>query len=313
MNYDFQKITECAIKRCQGKYFSEDGSSRNCFYQMYPFTTENISGYINHFDLKDKSLLTVGSSCDQVINAALMNCKDITLLDINIYTKFYYYLKLAALIELNRELFLKFLRFRDYPKVFKDNNECFDINIYNRIKSTLRLLDYETYLFWDELFNTFEPLEIRKNLFSYDEDRTNEIVKTNLYLKNDILYDEAKKKVKKIKPTFINKNLFEVQLSRKFDNIWLSNVASYLTFEEIKIMTGIFYELLNDNGKLLMAYLYETTRDTKYQDSWCKIYDINTFFEIYKDKNIFMETFLGVKGMKFEDKEIKDSVLILKK
>lgn len=313
MNQYFPKIMQCAIERCEGKIAVSDGASNHCFYQLYPFTTENILGYINQFVLKDKSLLTVGSSFDQVINAALMDCKDVTLLDINPYAKYYYYLKLEALIELNRDEFLKFLRFRDYPKVFKDNNECFDINIYNRIKSTLRLLDYETYLFWDELFNTFEPLEIRKNLFSYDEDRTNEIVKTNLYLKNDILYDEAKKKVKKIKPTFINKNLFEVQLSRKFDNIWLSNVASYLTFEEIKIMTGIFYELLNDNGKLLMAYLYETTRDTKYQDSWCKIYDINTFFEIYKDKNISLETFLGVKGIKFEDENIKDSVLILKK
>jgi len=313
MLYDFKKIMECAIKRCEGRYFSEDGSSRNRFYKMYPFTTENISGYINHFDLKDKSLITVGSSSDQVINAALMDCKDITLLDINIYTKFYFYLKAAALIELNKEEFLNFLRFQDYPKVFKNNKEVFDINIYNKIKSTLRLLDYESYLFWNELFSTFEPLEIRQNLFSHDEGRTEEIVSSNLYLKNDILYNETKNKLKKLRPTFINGNLFEVQLFRYFDNIWLSNIASYLTLEEIKIMTDIFYELLNDNGKLLMAYLYETTRDTKYQDSWCKIYDINKFFEIYKDKNIFMETFLGIKGIKFEDENIKDSVLILKK
>ena len=52
------------------------------FDKMYPFTTENISGYIDNFDLEGKSLLTVGSSCDQIYNASLKGCKDITILDI---------------------------------------------------------------------------------------------------------------------------------------------------------------------------------------------------------------------------------------
>ena len=39
------------------------------FKLIYKFTTENISGYIKEFDFKNKSLLTVGSSGDQVINA----------------------------------------------------------------------------------------------------------------------------------------------------------------------------------------------------------------------------------------------------
>lgn len=304
---------QCAIERCKGKIEVDDGASNHCFYQLYPFTTENISGYINHFVLKDKSLLTVGSSCDQILNAILMDCKNITLLDINPYTKYYYYLKVAALLELNRDEFLKFLRFRDYPEVFKDNKEFFNISVYNKIRNTLRLLNYESYLFWDELFQTFKPLDIRENLISHDEGRNEEVIGSNLYLKNTILYEEIKNKIKNAKPVFINGDLFDVKLEEKFDNIWLSNVASYLAFEEIKIMIDIFYELLNKNGKLLIGYLYDTTRDTKYQDSWPKIYDINTFFEIYKDKNISLETFLGVEGLKFNDKKIKDSVLILKK
>ena len=50
-------------------------------HYLYPFTTENIDGYLDLFDLKDKSLLTVGSSGDQVINALVMGCEDVTLYD----------------------------------------------------------------------------------------------------------------------------------------------------------------------------------------------------------------------------------------
>ena len=41
------------------------------FFCLYPFTTENINGYLPYFELKGKSLLTVGSSCDQAINACI--------------------------------------------------------------------------------------------------------------------------------------------------------------------------------------------------------------------------------------------------
>ena len=63
------------------------------FQRLYPFTTENIAGYIDKFNLKGKSLLTVGSSADQVINAIYKGSKDITLYDVNIFAKYYYYLK----------------------------------------------------------------------------------------------------------------------------------------------------------------------------------------------------------------------------
>ena len=81
----------------------------NSFFNIYSFTNENISSYIPFFDLKNKSLLTVGSSCDQVLNASYSGCEDITVCDVCSLTKYYYYLKIASLLELNRDEFLKFL------------------------------------------------------------------------------------------------------------------------------------------------------------------------------------------------------------
>ena len=131
MNESFSVIMSNAIDRC--KYIKvEDGMLQ----KIYPFTTENISGYIDKFNLKDKSLLTVGSSGDQVINAILKGCKDITLLDINPYTKFYYYLKVASILTLNLDEFMAFLRYKDYPEVFVDNKNVFNIETWNKVKTS---------------------------------------------------------------------------------------------------------------------------------------------------------------------------------
>ena len=90
------------------------------YHYIYPFTTENIAGYINEFDLENKRLLTVGSSSDQVINASLKNTKDVTLIDINPYTKYYFYLKVASLRSLNKDEFYNLIDNDENEKRFKE-------------------------------------------------------------------------------------------------------------------------------------------------------------------------------------------------
>ena len=95
MNID-EKIKK-AINMCNfGKYVDPK------FTNIYPFTTEYINAYIDMFDLKDKTLLTVGSSGDQIFNAALNGCKDITMIDICPFVKEYYYLKLSAIMIMDK-------------------------------------------------------------------------------------------------------------------------------------------------------------------------------------------------------------------
>ena len=82
----------------------------HCFFcfraiRINTFTTENINGYINYFDLKNKSLLTVGSSGNQLLNAYFYGTRDITLFDINPYAKYYAYMKVAAILTLNYDEF----------------------------------------------------------------------------------------------------------------------------------------------------------------------------------------------------------------
>lgn len=312
MKQDFNKIMEYAIKRCEGIYV-DDGAGKNSFYLIYPFTTENISGYIEEFDLKNKSLLTVGSSGDQAINAILNDCKDISVLDINPYSKFYYYLKIASILSLDIDKYLEFLRYKNYPNVFKYNKNIFNKDSYNKLKPTLRLLDYESYLFWDELFNSFKHIDIRDNLFSNDEDRTSVISACNPYLQSKSLYEITKSKVKRVEPKFIIGDLFKTDLQRKYDNIWLSNIGAYLPKRQVKVMIDKMDNLLNTDGKMLISYLYETTIDTKYKNNWSPIYDLQKTFNILRIYNPSLISFTGVNGLKFQDDNMKDSALIYKK
>lgn len=312
MNDNFNIIMDTAIKRCEGK-FTDTESQKIQFNLIYPFTTENIAGYINEFDLKNKSLLTVGSSGDQAINAIFNGCKDISVLDINPYTKFYYYLKVASILSLNLNEFMRFLRFKSYPNTFQDNKDIFNKESYNKLKSTLRSLDYESYLFWNELFNKFNPIIIRNNLFSTDENIDRIVSNCNLYLQDSIKYENTKNKIKNINPNFINGDLFKINLQKKYDSIWLSNIGTYLKEDLIKTMTDKVTKSLNTNGNILISYLYKTNIDTKYKDHWALIYDLEKTFKILAKYNPFLISFIGIDGLKFKEPNMKDSILVYSK
>lgn len=298
-----------AVERCEGK-FVINKQFYNCFHDIYPFTTENISGYINNFDLKNKSLLTVGSSGDQVINAIACGCKDITLIDINPYSKYYFYLKCAAILCLSNFEYLNFFCCRDLIK--KDlNKNFFDINVFNNIKHTLRLLDYDSYLFWDELFQSFDKYTIRYQLFSIDEYSMDVIKKCNLYLEDEI-YEKLRTKIFKFQLKFINDNLKEINLKNKYDNIWLSNLGMYLSLNEIEKLIHNLNNNLKINGQMLVCYLYKTDKNTKYQENWIEIFNLEKVFEIFKNYNLDLSTFIGLDGL-IEEREKKDSVLTYRK
>ena len=276
---------------------------------VYPFTTERIDGYINEFELENRSLLTIGSSGDQVINAVLHNCKDITLYDINPLSKYYYYLKCAALICLTYDEFLEFLRFRGYIE-WRDNLNVFNLKSYNKLRDTLRLLDYESFLYFDELFNTFSNITIRKVLFEYDEDK--KAIISNNYLNNNILYEEVKQKLKNVKIKFICADICDIDNSIKYDNIWLSNYLTWVADKE-KILEIIdkAYDALNKDGKLLVSYLYSIRKTYTYECS--PIYNLDEVYKYFSNYNLEFKEFDGVSYDSFDENKWKDAVLILKK
>lgn len=93
------------------------------FDKVYSFATENVKEYFENLELEGKDILVVESSCDQILNAQLLNPRSITHFDINPNCSEYYELKKAAILSfLNRKQLLNFLYTdklnpEDYKKV----------------------------------------------------------------------------------------------------------------------------------------------------------------------------------------------------
>ena len=302
------EILKTSIECCKAYDEKKLYFNRNIF----AFTTENISGYINYFDLKDKSLLTVGSSGDQIINATLFDPKSITLYDIAPESKYYYYLKAAGVISLTKDEFLEFFRYKDYNGVYNPN--VFNMKSYNKIKKTLKHLNKNAYLYYEELFNTFSNITIRKALFHPCEYSTDKIEKFNIYLSSNISYDMAATKLKVVKPKFVCRDILDINSSHKYDNIWLSNIATWFDRKDIiDKLASKSYDCLNEEGKLLLSYLYTATTEFIYESHFAPIYDIKTILQKYKEYNIELKEFDGVRYDSDDIEDKKDSVLLLKK
>lgn len=301
------KLLDSARYQCTGIGISEP---INSFERLYPFTTENISGYIDLFDLENTSLLTIGSSSDQVINAALKGCTDITLLDICPYTESYYYLKTTAMQELDYEDFLKFLCHKGYYGKLLDNFHALSRKEYFKLREKLKETSRVSEEFWTQLLKEYKGTRIRQRIFSLDEDSVETIKMCNPYLKDEKTYLEARDKIKGLKPKFITGNLKMIDIPGDYDNIWLSNYPAYLHFNEIKEL----FEKTSPHvkKKLLFSYLYGITETTMYHREWDDIYNLDRIeSEITSD--LEFHNFKGVKSSYFDPEYSQDAVLIYQK
>ena len=298
-----------AIDLCNGNYnyFRE-------FSRIYTFTTENISGYMNYFDFNNKSLLTVGSSGDQVLNSFMHGAKDITLFDINPYAKYYVYLKIASIVSLDYHEFINFF-FKHTISSFEDNEKMFSKITFNKIKYNLRLFDYESYLFFDELFSLYDGKVIRSRLFDDDENRRDIIMGFNSYLKDEDSYNKLKNIIKKLKFKYVNGDIFKDDIEGKFDNIFLSNLCGLVNLDELKkLLTKLDKNNLNNNGSILLGYLWETDFDSnEYKDNWIDIYKLpivkeklSSFISEYHKINCYRDIL-------FKEDKKRDLVLIYRK
>ena len=230
------------------------------FMRIYSFATENISGYMQYFNLKNKSLLTVGSSGDQIINAYNNGCKDITLLDVNPFAPYYVNLKIAAILSLTYQEFQLFF-FRWLERLEK-NNERYNLYLFNKLSDNLKNIDYNSYYFFKEIFNNYQLEKISDYLMNDDENNYRVIKGINNYLQDEESYNQTKMILKDIGFKYINENIFRITDNIKYDNIFLSNICTYVTLLELKdLIEKLKNNNLNDGGSMLFAYLWDTNFD----------------------------------------------------
>ena len=280
------------------------------FSALYPFTTENINGYLPHFMLKNKSLLTVGSSSDQVFNAIEKGCQDITVVDICSFTKEYYELKKAALLSLPLEEYLDFFTMPQRKTIFhKKKDPTFTKERYQVLRDALSC--EESFAFWEELTSLFPMELIRNNLFINDNHPKEINQKTNSYLLDDNHFKQTREKILEVNPSFQTGNIFQIDFNRKFDNIWLSNLFDYGLNKEAAKNIDQLIEQLNDKGKILLYYLYAVTLFGEEPE----LYDMMDPMNVLKYLPIGIEMIglPGIDSLMSKKNRTKDAVLIYQK
>ena len=237
-----------------------DGALDN-FGPTYLFTTENISGFSEKISFFEKCVFSVCSSGDQAFNMKFNGASEVDVFDINIFSKYFFRLKEAAIKNLSYNEFLDFF----IPKN-KFNNSVFLLDTYLSFRNDIK--DEKIRKFWDFLFCNYTGKEIfNSNLFFCYNYPRSKYIKYNDYLRNEDNYNKLKTELKKETNNiyFYNFNLFKDKFpnDKKYDFIYLSNIFDYLwindSLEYIKKVKEIILNIknnLSNGGKIAISYLY---------------------------------------------------------
>jgi len=291
------KLNEYDYSKATGKFSS-----------LYPFTTENLNGYLKDVDLKDKSILTVGSSADQIINSIFYGAKAITCFDINPYVKYYFDLKKAAIQALDYDEFLNYFCYYDCTNKITNEN-AFNIKSYQKLSQHL---SETSKLFWDSLYLEFSGNEFRKQLFTDDEYSATVLKNINTYL-NKQNYNLIKTTINNVQPKYIVGDISELatKAKNKYDFVFLSNILVYLVKLNGADYLNKFKNLLdslnlNDGGKIFISYDYNA--DHKFH--YLKKEDV---LKVFGENNLEHKKFEGMYNFVYNENDNYDAIYIYSK
>lgn len=268
------------------------------FNSIYPFTSENIAGYMKDLDLTSKKVITVTGSTDHILNAILQGATEITTFDINPLTKPYMDLKISALKNLSYEDFIKLLLFES------------NMNLDYSIISSLDMSD-ESKMFWSEQLSKYNNsgIELRNSsLFNTKYFNPNSKLWQNLYLEKN-KYNLLKQQLKDTNITFINTSIKDLKVDEHFDYMFLSNISDYLSLmydsDTLKQYRDLLIEFQKKIDIIYFAYLY----DIGNSNPRTEIDDLNKVKEIFS--NFQQVNFTSALEGSLQEKQ--DGVLILKR
>ncbi len=237
------------------------------FHNLYSNTNEELYEFFPKLNLKNASVMTVGSSGDQVLYSLMFGAKEVVCVDINPFTKFFYDLKVAGIKHFD------FQGFNEYFGYYKSSEQTLNAEVYRQIS---HLLPEDSKYFWDNLFlevNSIPTLLMwsrpAKSHYSFNEKQYN-VLKEILKKPNPVKF-----KCGDIKD--ISKNLG----GKKYDVILLSNIYDYVRDWEIEhkkedsvLMSNDwfspqqkeffavckrFFQALNPNGFLQVQHSWDKT------------------------------------------------------
>jgi len=275
-------------------YFNFGNNHYNDYSPIYKVSNEKISTpqYKDSLSNKKKILSVIGSG-DQILNSILFGTQDIDAYDISRFSKYFLCLKMAGILSLNKEEFIKF--FIENP----DYKEIFSYDIYEKLRV---FLSPESLKFWDGLFDYFDGYEIyNSTLFSSETYSKSSQILMNPYLEEEN-YQNLKRKINDINIRFYEGNIFKIVDSFKdgYDLINLSSIVYYLndTYPSgnYKDYLEFLHRLPLKEEGIAITYLYDVLRSSRILAK-----------ELSNDQDISINTFEFIDGPR------KDAILTYQK
>lgn len=288
-------------------------SNKN-FSSTYMFTNENINGFIRKFSLNNKCVLTVCSSGDQAFNLILDGATKVDLFDINGFTKYYFYLKKAAIMGLSYQEFIEFF----FPTLV--NKNTFSFNSYLKFRDQIDNDDAK--MFWDYLFCYYSGNDIyNSKLFHKLHHSKKNILTINKYLNNEYNYNKLKECLVDKEFNFYNIDLFSDSLyfKNKYSIIYLSNIFDYLIVESkleyakrIQEIVGNLSKYIYNNGYIAVSYIY-LYNEYYEKDNYFSNFNSAVFRNAYFNKNYEYIVFPGTFDPNGYQERNKDALMLYRK
>ena len=203
------------------------------FSKIYFSSNESLKHLFRYFSVKDKDVLTVLGSSDQLFYANYHGARNVDCFDVNGLTKYYYYLRRWALLY-QKEY---------YPSTKMFQNHSYLIRLLDKVKCKNEE-EEKAYLFWRTFIERVTPRQ-HENLYSVDF-HNNEI-RDMRKLRNIVEEEEFH---------FYHDDLFdEVTNSKKYDIIITSNVLEY-AWNSLKLQKchDNLKSLLKDGGQVIGSH-----------------------------------------------------------
>jgi len=225
---------------------------------MYVYATEMVSQYYKRLDLKNKRVLSIVGSGDQIINAYYFGAKEVIGFDINKRAAFMLDLKKTAIINLNYKEFLNF---------FGSNlsNGTLSFKLYSKFCKGLPL---RTQFFFDTAYKEYKNNGqelIKSDYFRQRAMMNCTALDVNAYLKNEKTYLKCRNIINNKKCHFLDLDLNDILTNKKlvgrFDLINLSNVPNYFTGdlvekEYLSTLSGIIKKISKRLSKDAALFYY---------------------------------------------------------
>lgn len=282
-------------------YFA-NGGGENVIFDTYStpflFSTENLEEISKFVSYENKDVLTIASSGDQYLSSIYNGASNVDIYDINRFTCYITYLKVAAILTLTYEEFLAFF----VPAADFVNEDFWNLRL---LKKVLPALPSDVGNFWERII--FQCKKSGYGNFvcpnSFFSKRENMMTGMPFYYNEKDYYkmqNILRSRINKF-PNFIETDLLKIgeNVKATYDVIYLSNVVENIVRGEIEGYYGYVPRYLEDEierdivsevleqviqltrkkSKTLCILSYRPNTDLEISSDW--LYN-NNLFEVNK-------------------------------